>query len=89
MKNRKIYEFVIYPRIFLSLSILYKGSYCVSFKLYHTSSNNTTTYAYPFMLPNPNSEPSIDRQHEDASLHVESNFSFETERYLICHLVSS
>ena len=78
MRNRKIVEFVIYPRLFHSISLLYKGTYCVSFKLYHRNANNKTTFAYPFLLSQPERESTRESNSEEATLHVESNFSFET-----------
>ena len=70
MKNRKIVEFVLYPRLFHSFSILYKGTYTLSFQIYHISPSNSQTYAFPFVLPDPqlsNSNRNI--KTEKATLH--------------------
>lgn len=81
MIKREIVEYLIYPRIFNSLSILYKGVYCLSFKVYHISKNKTITHAFPFLIPHPDRNEVIDRHYEEPTLHGESNFTFETERY--------
>ena len=53
MKSREIVEYLIYPHIFNSFSILYKGVYCISIKLYHLSENKSITHAFPFLVPHP------------------------------------
>ena len=81
MKNRKLVDFVIYPRLFHSFSILYKGTYCVSFQIYTVSPSNSQTYAFPFIIHEPEHfQASKGSKNEKASLHMESNFSFQTEK---------
>lgn len=52
MRNREIIEYLISPKFFNGHSVLYKGTYCVAFKLYNITKNKTVTYAYPFLINN-------------------------------------
>ena len=52
MRNREIIEYLISPKFFNGHSVLYKGTYCVAFKLYNITKNKTVTYAYPFLIKN-------------------------------------
>jgi hypothetical protein len=80
MRNREIIEYLIYPKFFNAHSVLYKGTYCVSFKVYNITKNKTMTYAYPFPLR----QQGVYSNHElkeDPTTHADGNFSYLTHKY--------
>jgi hypothetical protein len=81
MRNREIVEYLIYPRLFNAHSVLYKGTYCISFMLYNVTKNKTITYAYPFIVKNTSISTNNDLK-EDPSIHADGNFSFLTHKYV-------
>jgi hypothetical protein len=80
MRNREIIEYLLYPKFFNAHSVLYKGTYCVSFSLHTLTKGKTTTHAYPFLVHNPAPLRHADLK-EHPALHADGNFSFLTHKY--------
>lgn len=76
-------EYLLYPKFFNAHSILYKGTYCVSFTLY-TLSKTKTAHAFPFLVTPPALRFNPDAK-EQPSLHTDGNFSFLTHKYPLSH----
>lgn len=72
-------EYLLYPKFFNAHSILYKGTYCLSFALYSLAKNKTT-HAFPFLVTPPGLRFNPDAK-EQPSLHNDGNFSFVSHKY--------